>query len=229
MCNVCFYQLLSNKIMMDCQLLHNFHNTFCEHVKTFLLPFFFVRQQETRLSFSLRAPPSRRTGSQWQRLFELSARPPAPCRALSLDGRAKARGKRAHEPLACSSALWIKVRRRSEERSESRREDTGHSSHTLSAVRVLARRGRDSARWNYYHHHHHYRYRHRGSCLVFIVILQLFVVTRLREDARRFSRAIFSIRCGCHTGQRGVHTRKTAHPVREQKGMRTVLYRPDQF
>lgn len=116
--------------------------------------------------FSLRAPPSRRTGSQWQRLFELEARPPAPCRALPLGGRAKARGKLAREPHACSSALWIKVRRRSEERSETRREDPGHSSHTLSAVRVLARRGRDSAHWNYYYHRHHfYYYCYRGSRL----------------------------------------------------------------
>lgn len=156
--------------------------------------------QEKRFSFSLRAPPSHRTGSQWQRLYELAARPPAPCRALPLDGRAKARGKLAHEPHACDSALWIKVRRRSEERSETRREDPGHSSRTVSAVRVLARRGQDSAHWNYYYHHHHYYYCHRGSRLWFIVILQLFVVIRLREDARRYSREIFSIRRGCHTG-----------------------------
>lgn len=105
--------------MMDYQLLHNFLDTFFQHVKTFLFHFFKTKHyytiknlhQEKHFSFSLRAPPSRRTGSQWQHIFALEARPPAPCRALPLDGRAKARGKLAREPHACSSALWIKVRR----------------------------------------------------------------------------------------------------------------------
>lgn len=44
------------------------------------------------------------------------------------------------------------------------------------------------------------------------------------EDAGRYFRENIPLRCGCHTGKWGLHTRKTPDSDREQKGIWTVSF-----